>query len=73
MKTVAMPSDDSDELAGVFDCTLLVTRAPIMNIVTEPPTAPKSKSCRRPHLSMRIVNQKIVMTVLTTPKRPVVR
>ena len=44
MKTVAMPSDDSDEVVGVLECTLLVTRAPMMNIVTEPPMAPKSKS-----------------------------
>ena len=73
MKTVAMPSDDNDELVGVSECTLLVTRAPIMNMVTEPPMAPKSKSWRRPHLSISTVNQKTVMTVFTTPNRPVVR
>ncbi len=73
MKTVAMPSDDNEELVGAFEWTLDVTSAPIMNMVTEPPTAPKSKSWRRPHLSISTVNQKTVITVLTTPKRPVVR
>lgn len=73
MKTVAMPEDDRLVVVGVSEWTLVVTRAPMINIVTEPPMAPKIRSWRRPHLSMRTVSQKTVMTVLTTPKRPVVR
>lgn len=73
MNTVAIPEDERLLVSVVPELTLEVMRAPIMNMHTDPATPPYRRSWRRPHLSTSTRSHKMVMTVLTTPKIPVVK